>query len=115
MGPQPDRSAPRSEQRREAVRAHAHLEGPAMNETVNENASTPSPSGGKHHGFRAEVSQVLDLVIHSLYSHKEIFLRELLSNASDALDRLRFRAITEPDLLEGDSALEIRVTPEPEA
>jgi molecular chaperone HtpG len=66
------------------------------------------------HRFRAEVSQVLHLVIHSLYSHKEIFLRELVSNASDALDRLRFRAITEPALLEGGEALEIRIVPDRE-
>src|SRR5580700_7437069 len=61
------------------------------------------------HAFQAEVSQVLHLVIHSLYSHKEIFLRELVSNASDALDKLRFRALTEPDLYEGDTALAIRI------
>ncbi|HEX3771958.1 MAG TPA: molecular chaperone HtpG [Polyangiaceae bacterium] len=61
------------------------------------------------HAFQAEVSQVLHLVIHSLYSHKEIFLRELVSNASDALDKLRFRAITEPDLFEGDTTLAIRI------
>ena len=61
------------------------------------------------HPFQAEVSQVLHLVIHSLYSHKEIFLRELVSNASDALDKLRFLALTEPDLFEGDSSLVIRV------
>ncbi len=61
------------------------------------------------HSFQAEVSQVLHLVIHSLYSHKDIFLRELVSNASDALDKLRFRALTEPDLFEGDTALEIRI------
>jgi molecular chaperone HtpG len=59
--------------------------------------------------FQAEVSQVLHLVIHSLYSHKEIFLRELVSNASDALDKLRFRALTEPDLFEGDPTLLIRI------
>jgi len=62
------------------------------------------------HEFEAEVGQVLHLVIHSLYSHKEVFLRELVSNASDALDKLRFRALTEPTLLEGDTALEIRIT-----
>jgi molecular chaperone HtpG len=67
---------------------------------------TPEPVT---HSFQAEVSQVLRLVIHSLYSHKEIFLRELVSNASDALDKLRFRAITAPELFEGDSALAIRI------
>jgi molecular chaperone HtpG len=67
------------------------------------------------HPFQAEVSQVLHLVIHSLYSHKEIFLRELLSNASDALDKLRFRAITEPELLQGDVPLEIRIVADKEA
>ncbi|MBL6721156.1 MAG: hypothetical protein ISQ08_07065, partial [Planctomycetes bacterium] len=46
------------------------------------------------HRFEAEVRQVLDLVIHSLYSHREVFLRELLSNASDALDKLRHEALT---------------------
>jgi molecular chaperone HtpG len=64
------------------------------------------------HPFQAEVSQVLHLVIHSLYSHKEIFLRELISNASDALDKLRFRALTEPDVYEGDATLVIRIRPD---
>src|SRR3954465_14898243 len=66
------------------------------------------------HKFQAEVGQVLHLVIHSLYSHKEIFLRELVSNASDALDKLRFRALTEPELTAGDEALEIRIVPDAE-
>jgi molecular chaperone HtpG len=59
--------------------------------------------------FQAETRQVLDLVINSLYTNKEIFLRELISNASDALDRLRFEALTNPDLLDGDNRYEIRL------
>ncbi|MDN5925013.1 MAG: molecular chaperone HtpG, partial [Xanthomonadales bacterium] len=60
--------------------------------------------------FEAEVAQVLRLVTHSLYSHKEIFLRELISNASDACDKLRFEAIAKPDLMGDDSELHIDVT-----
>ena len=60
-------------------------------------------------GFQAEVRQLLDLMIHSLYSNKEIFLRELISNASDAADKLRFEALTDDAMYEGDSALNIRV------
>ena len=61
-------------------------------------------------GFQAEVQQLLNLMIHSLYGHKEIFLRELVSNGSDACDRLRFDAIAEPKLLDGDAAMTIRVS-----
>src|SRR5688572_19194524 len=57
--------------------------------------------------FQAEARQVLDLMIHSLYTNKEIFLRELISNASDALDRLRFEALSRPDLIDADEKLEI--------
>ncbi len=60
-------------------------------------------------GFQAEVRDLLKLMIHSLYSHREIFLRELISNASDANDRLRFAAIADPSLLEQQPELEIRV------
>src|ERR1700743_1518393 len=60
--------------------------------------------------FQAEVKQLLQLMIHSLYSNKEIFLRELISNASDAADKLRFEAIANPALFENDSNLRIRVT-----
>ena len=60
-------------------------------------------------GFQAEVKQLLKLMIHSLYSNKEIFLRELISNASDACDKLRFEAIKEPGLFGDDSDLKIRI------
>jgi molecular chaperone HtpG len=60
--------------------------------------------------FQAETKQLLDLMIHSLYTTKEIFLRELISNASDALDRLRFEALTNPGLLDDDAPLEIHLT-----
>ena len=61
-------------------------------------------------GFQAEVKQLLQLMIHSLYSNKEIFLRELISNASDACDRLRFEAMSQPALLEGHAELGIMVS-----
>lgn len=65
--------------------------------------------------FKAEVSQVLSLVINSLYSNKEIFLRELVSNASDALDKLQFQSLTQPELLGEDTSLKIRLVPDEEA
>jgi molecular chaperone HtpG len=66
-------------------------------------------------GFQAEVKQLLQLMIHSLYSNKEIFLRELISNASDACDKLRFEALSKDDLYEGDSELNIHVSFDREA
>lgn len=65
--------------------------------------------------FEAEVAQVLHLVTHSLYSHKEIFLRELISNASDACDKLRFEALADPALAADDADLRIQITWDPEA
>jgi molecular chaperone HtpG len=73
--------------------------------------STPNPSAtnAQSFEFQAEVQKVLQLVIHSLYSNKEIFLRELVSNASDALDKLRFASVTDAALLSGDSELRIEL------
>lgn len=67
------------------------------------------------YGFQAEVKQLLHLMVHSLYSEREIFLRELISNASDANDKLRFEAIGKPDLLGDDSDLSITISIDPEA
>ncbi|KDP31417.1 hypothetical protein JCGZ_11793 [Jatropha curcas] len=69
---------------------------------------------GEKFEYQAEVSRLLDLIVHSLYSHKEVFLRELVSNASDALDKLRFLSVTEPSLLGDAGDLEIRIKPDPE-
>ena len=65
--------------------------------------------------FQAEVSRLLDIVAHSLYSQKEIFLRELISNASDACDRLRYQALTEPGLLAGEPDYRVTLTPDSKA
>jgi molecular chaperone HtpG len=69
----------------------------------------------ERYDFQAEASQVLQLVIHSLYSHPEIFLRELVSNASDALDKLKYRALTEHELSRAEAPLEIRIDADPKA
>jgi len=74
-----------------------------------------SETGQKEvHGFQTEVKQLLQLMIHSLYSNKEIFLRELVSNAADASDKLRFKALSDADLYEGDGELRVRVSADKE-
>ena len=78
-------------------------------------SSTTETSTTETHAFQAETRQVLQLMIHSLYSNKEIFLRELISNASDALDQLRFVAIQDDSIYEGDSELYIEIEVDEEA
>src|SRR6476619_8229848 len=65
--------------------------------------------------FQAEVSELLHLMVHSVYSETDIFLRELISNASDACDKLRYEAIARPELLAGDERLAIRIAADPKA
>src|SRR5947209_1049922 len=62
--------------------------------------------------FKTELKQILDIIVHSLYSHKDIFLRELISNASDACDTLRFQALTKPELQGGDEGWKIKLIPD---
>ena len=81
-----------------------------------QDSETPGAGATRQtHGFQAEVRELLKLMIHSLYSHREIFLRELISNASDACDRLRFLAIGESTLLADDPELGIRIDADPKA
>ncbi|OIW21664.1 hypothetical protein TanjilG_07569 [Lupinus angustifolius] len=77
-----------------------------------EDATDDAP--GEKFEYQAEVSRLMDLIVHSLYSHKEVFLRELVSNASDALDKLRFLSVTDPSLLGDAGELEIRVKTDPD-
>src|SRR6202008_453168 len=76
---------------------------------ASEQTSEPSTAGSARqtHGFQAEVRELLQLMIHSLYSHREIFLRELISNASDPNDKLRFLALSSPGLLAEEPELAI--------
>ena len=77
---------------------------------TDQTTAAPEQNGGTQTlGFQTEVKQLLHLMIHSLYSNKEIFLRELISNASDACDKLRFEAVSDDALYEGDSDLEVRI------
>ncbi len=70
---------------------------------------------GKPQSFQAEVAKLLNLMVHSVYSDRDVFLRELISNASDALDKLRYEAIARPDLLERDAELSITISTDPVA
>src|SRR5690349_5297824 len=76
---------------------------------------TVTPEAAQTHPFQAEVTELLRLMVHAVYSETDIFLRELVSNASDACDKLRYEAIAHPELLAQGGALLIRITPDAEA
>ncbi|KAL3683593.1 hypothetical protein R1sor_001615 [Riccia sorocarpa] len=96
---------------RRALARSRGLSGIRCQSTVAEKEAAPAV---EKYEYQAEVSRLLDLIVHSLYSHKEVFLRELVSNASDALDKLRFLSVTDPSLIEANSNLEIRIQSDPE-
>ena len=78
-------------------------------------AKSAKTATGKPQAFQAEVAKLLQLMVHSVYSDRDVFLRELISNSSDALDKLRYAAIATPTLLEQDAALSISITPDKSA
>ena len=86
-----------------------------MSEAKTKESPTTESTVAETHKFQAETRQVLHLMIHSLYSNREIFLRELVSNASDALDRLRFAAVKDDSVYEGDHDLRIEIEADEEA
>jgi molecular chaperone HtpG len=81
---------------------------------ANDTTATEAAAAGSatSHQFQAEVAKLLHLMVHSVYSDRDVFLRELVSNAADALDKLRYEAIAAPELLEGAPDLTITLTPD---
>eukprot|EP00456_Euglypha_rotunda_P091838 TRINITY_DN96640_c0_g1_i1.p2 TRINITY_DN96640_c0_g1~~TRINITY_DN96640_c0_g1_i1.p2 ORF type:complete len:107 (+),score=20.02 TRINITY_DN96640_c0_g1_i1:92-412(+) len=78
--------------------------------------ATPTPDTQvESRAFQAEVAKLLDIVVHSLYSHREIFLRELISNASDSCDKLRYASLTDAKLRGGDENFAIHLSVDPAA
>ena len=86
-----------------------------MTETTKTQSQKAKVAKTEKHEFQAEVREVLNLMIHSLYSNREIFLRELISNASDACDKLRFQALKNADLLGDDAELKVEIDIDEEA
>ncbi|HAN31322.1 MAG TPA: molecular chaperone HtpG, partial [Myxococcales bacterium] len=78
-------------------------------------SDTKAASQGASRSFQAETRKLLDLMIHSVYSNREVFLRELISNASDAIDKVRFLALTDSSVIDGDSDFEIELRPDAES
>ena len=83
-----------------------------MSEDIGQAANAGQAEPVRQHQFQAEVSELLNLMVHSVYSETDVFLRELISNASDACDKVRYEAITRPDLLADDEKLAIRIRPD---
>lgn len=87
----------------------------AAEEMVAEATPYAPPEGSENFEYEAEVHKMLDIVINSLYTNKDIFLRELISNASDALDKIRFLSVTKPEMLGDTPDLEVKIEYDPEA
>src|ERR1700750_532240 len=77
--------------------------------------TTDTATAAETQPFQAEVAELLRLMVHSVYSETDVFLRELISNGSDACDKLRYEAIAHPELIADGAPLAIRITPDPKA
>merc|ERR1719498_1703604 len=80
-----------------------------------EAATEEKPASGETYEYQAEVNRLLDLIVNSLYSNRDVFLRELVSNASDALDKLRFLSVSDPSMMDGQGDMKIQIKGDPVA
>ena len=92
-----------------AARLVVRAEGDAATE------EKPSAAEGETFEYQAEVNRLLDLIVNSLYSNRDVFLRELVSNASDALDKLRFLSVSDPSMMDGQGDMKIQIKGDPVA
>jgi molecular chaperone HtpG len=88
---------------------------PDAKRSASQSPQSPEHSKPESHAFQAEVAKLLQLMVHSVYAEREVFLRELISNGADALDKLRYEALTRPELLEGGGDLKLTISSDPKA
>ena len=99
----------------EETATEAAAQAEAAEKLLKESEPYTPPAGSSSFEYEAEVHKMLDIVVNSLYTNKDVFLRELISNASDALDKIRFLSVTKPELLDTKKELEVKIEYDPDA